>query len=89
LKKLSDEGVSAKVRGGSKGKKKPVSKGRKGRSSDAANKKVEKIMKYTPSRSSKKEPTPSKGKISTKRPSRKHTPAMPSPGGKKSIKTSD
>lgn len=48
-------------------------------------------MKFTPSKG-KKEGTPQKGgKISTKKPASttKKTPAMPSPGGKKSTKTTD
>ena len=95
FKKLDEAHVAvgtAKVKGGSKGKKK-ASKGKKGvekKSADAADvrKNVDKILKYTPSKSAgKKEGTPQKGKVSTKRVTR--TPSMPSPGGKKSTRTTD
>lgn len=90
------EGV-ARVKG-AKGKKKAASKSaakRGGRRAESADirKSVDKLVKYTPS--SKKE-TPQKaavsaGKVSAKRSvgGKKQTPAMPSPGGKKSTKTTD
>lgn len=46
-------------------------------------------MKYTPSKSAGKKETPQKGKISTKRSVSKKTPALPSPSGKQSTKTTD
>lgn len=50
-------------------------------------------MKYTPSKSAGKKETPQKGKASAAKKSttvsKKQTPAMPSPGGKKSTKTTD
>lgn len=51
---------------------------------------VEKVLKYTPSKSAGKKETPQKpsAKKSTTG-GKKQTPAMPSPGGKKSTKTTD
>lgn len=92
--KKSGEGESrgaARVKGGAKGKKKAASKGKKGKSTEASgevSKTVQKVMKYTPSKE-KKEPTPKKGKVSTKKGGKVRTPALPSPGGKKSTKTTD
>lgn len=99
--------AAPKVKGGAKGKKKAASKaaakeraaGKKSVESSTAaaagdiQKKVSKVLKYTPSKSAgKKETTPQKGKVSAKRSvagGKKQTPAMPSPGGKKSTKTTD
>lgn len=94
LKRLSEsDHGAAKVKGGAKGKKKAASKAKgKGKSDhEDVKKRTSKIMKYTPSKSAgKKEGTPSKGKVSAKKSvGKKHTPAMPSPGGKKSTKTTD
>jgi hypothetical protein len=60
---------------------------------------VDKIVKYTPNKPSSRKETPQKtaaapaapGKVSAKRSvgGKKQTPAMPSPGGKKSTKTTD
>lgn len=95
LKKASEAEAhgAAKVKGGAKGKKKAASKakgkGKKAEPSGEVSKTVQKVMKYTPSKG-KKEPTPQKGKVSTKKSvGKKHTPALPSPGGKKSTKTTD
>jgi hypothetical protein len=87
------------VKGGAKGKKKAASKAKaKATKKETAaasevGKRVDKILKYTPSKSKgKKEGTPQKGKISTARKStagKQSKPAMPSPGGKKSPKTTD
>lgn len=104
LKRLQEPAVegAAKVKG-VKGKKKAASKsaakkGPAAKKSESADirKSVDKLVKYTPS--SKKE-TPQKaapaapaGKVSAKRSvsgGKKQTPAMPSPGGKKSTKTTD
>lgn len=65
-------------------------------------KSVDKIVKYTPNKPSSRKETPQKsasvpataatGKVSAKRSvsgGKKQTPAMPSPGGKKSTKTTD
>jgi hypothetical protein len=46
-------------------------------------------LKYTPSKSAGKKDTPQKGKASTKRSVSKKTPALPSPSGKQSTKTTD
>jgi hypothetical protein len=97
--------VAPKVAGGAKGKKKAGAKSAakatkaaksedKPEASGEVGAKVGKILKYTPSKSAgKKEGTPQKagGKISSKKPvsTSKKTPAMPSPGGKKSTKTTD
>lgn len=103
LKRLQDlaEPTAPKVKGGAKGKKKAASKsakkataGKKDVSASGA-KSVDKIIKYTPNKSSSKKETPQKtapaGKVSAKRPAgaKKQTPAMPSPGGKQSTKTTD
>lgn len=58
-------------------------------SAGESRKTVEKILKYTPSKSAGKKETPQKGKISTKRSVSKKTPALPSPSGKQSTKTTD
>lgn len=102
LKKLQDqaEPTAPRVKG-AKGKKKAASKsakkataGKKDVSASAA-KSVDKIIKYTPNKSSSKKETPQKtapaGKVSAKRPAgaKKQTPAMPSPGGKQSTKTTE
>jgi len=102
LKKLSesDHATSAapRVKGGAKGKKKAASKAKGKAGKKAAPeptgevaKRVDKILKYTPSKSAEKRGgTPQKGKVSAKKSvGKKHTPAMPSPGGKKSTKTTD
>lgn len=102
LKKISETGErpsssAPKVKGGAKGKKKAASKKAKSAGKKSAEpagdvkKHVDKILKYTPSKSAGKKETPSKGKASTKRSvSKKHgTPSMPSPGGKQSTRTTD
>lgn len=98
LKKRSDRGESASAPrvGGAKGKKKAAAKA-KGKKSTSAGApagqvqtSVEKVMSYTPSKG--KRTTPQKGKVSTKKTisAKKHTPTIPSPGGKKSkTKTND
>lgn len=105
LRKLQDQAEPAapRVKGGAKGKKKAASKsagkkavaGKKEASASGA-KSVDKILKYTPNKSSSKKETPQKtapaGKVSAKRTvsgGKKQTPAMPSPGGKQSTKTTD
>lgn len=94
-----DRSGAAKVKGGVKGKKKAASKG-KAKSASAGKKSAEKevkqnvakIMKFTPSKG-KRAGTPGAGKVSAARKSASHgkkqTPAMPSPGGKKSTQTTD
>lgn len=107
FKKIREPEVASapKVKGGAKGKKKAVSKAaakgakaaKKGVSAEPAGevrRSVDKILKYTPSKSTSvgKKETPQKGKVSTKKSVtgvKKQTPAMPSPGGKKSTKTTD
>jgi len=101
LKKRSEEAAHSapKVKGGAKGKKKAASKSaaKKGAAKKSAEpsgevrKSVDKLLKYTPSKSAgKKEGTPQKGKASAaKRSVSKKTPSMPSPGGKKSTRTTD
>ena len=102
MKKLTETehhiAAAPRVKGGAKGKKKAASKskakaGKKSAPEQTGEvaKRVEKILKYTPSKSTeKKGSTPQKGKVSAKRSvAKKHTPAMPSPGGKKSTKTTD
>lgn len=94
-----------KVKGGAKGKGKAASKsagkagkaaGKKSAEGAEVRKSVEKLVKYTPSKSAAKKETPQKaasaGKASAAKKSvggKKQTPAMPSPGGKKSTKTTD
>lgn len=86
-----------KVKGGAKGKAKAASKAAsKGKKAESTEKKaVEKVIKYTPSKSqSAKKDTPQKaapaGKQSAKKSvGGKKAAAMPSPGGKKSTKTTD
>jgi hypothetical protein len=82
-----------KVKGGAKGKGKAAKKSADKKAA-AVSKSVDKILKHTPSKSaSAKKETPQKtgGKASAKKSvgGKKATPAMPSPGGKKSIKTTD
>jgi len=88
-----------KVKGGAKGKGKAASKSAKKvakKSTEGAEvrKSIDKVLKYTPSKSAKKE-TPQKAAVvgkqsaAKKSTSKKQTPAMPSPGGKKSTKTTD
>lgn len=95
LKKLTEHGEGhAKVKGGAKGKKKAAAKkgkaAKKSVESAEVRKSVDKIIKYTPSKSAGKKETPQKvGKVSAKRSVSKKTPAMPSPGGKKSTRTTD
>jgi hypothetical protein len=99
LKKLSESDLTSsaapRVKGGAKRKVKAASKskGKAGKKSapepsGEVSKRVEKLLKYTPSKSAeKKQSTPQKSKSSARKPSvskAKHTPAMPSPGGKKS-----
>lgn len=85
------ESTAAPRVGGAKGKKKAASKaakkGKKGASEVKTS--VEKIVSYTPGKGKKE--TPQKGKVSAKKTisAKKGTPAMPSPGGKKSTKTTD
>ena len=67
----------AKVKGGAKGKKKAVSKAKVEKKSLSVKKQTGKILKYTPS------------KVSVKKSAKKRTPAMPSPGGKQSARTTD
>jgi len=82
------------VKGGKKAASKSAAKEKKGakKSTEGAEvkKTVEKVLKYTPSKSAGKKETPQKAsaKKSTTG-GKKHTPAMPSPGGKKSTKTTD
>ncbi len=85
--KLQEPSVHAsapKVKGGAKGKKKATSKARGERKSASAQvkKQTGKILKYTPSKDVKKEAGKRTG-------SKKRTPVMPSPGGKKSTRTTD
>ena len=79
LQKLKEAPVvaPARVKGGAKGKKKAVAKG--SAKSASVKKQTGKILKYTPSK------VTAEGKKSQK----KRTPAMPSPGGKKSALTTD
>lgn len=100
LKKLQDttEAIQPKVKG-VKGKKKAASKSAKkaapAKREPSGAKSVDKIIKYTPNKSSSKKETPQKtapaGKVSAKKTAagKKQTPAMPSPGGKQSTKTTD
>lgn len=89
-----DTSAVPKVKGGAKGKGKAVKKSAEKKTAGVS-KSVEKVIKYTPSKSaSAKKETPQKGaagKQSAKKSvgGKKATPAMPSPGGKKSIKTTD
>jgi hypothetical protein len=82
------KGVKGAKKAASKAAKKPSAK----KSAEGAEVKkiVEKVTKYTPSKSAGKKETPQKGsaKKSTTG-GKKQTPAMPSPGGKKSTKTTD
>ena len=82
-----------KVKGGAKGKGKAAKKSAEKKAVAGASKSAEKVLKYTPSKSVAKKETPQKGaagKVSAKKSvGKKATPAMPSPGGKKSIKTTD
>jgi hypothetical protein len=82
-----------KVKGGAKGKGKAAKKSAEKKAAGVS-KSAEKVIKYTPSKSVAKKETPQKaaaGKQSAKKSvgGKKATPAMPSPGGKKSIKTTD
>ena len=95
FKRKSEKGESSAAPrvGGAKGKKKAASKakakGKKSTSAGEVRTSVEKVVSYTPSKG--KKTTPQKGKVSTKKTisAKKHTPSMPSPGGKKSTKTTD
>lgn len=99
--------AQAKVKGGVKGKRKAVSKSAAREKKVASTKKadtgasksVDKILKYTPNKSSSRKETPQKSaavpptstaaaKKSTTG-GKKQTPALPSPGGKLSTKTVD
>lgn len=95
--------AAPKVKGGAKGKAKAASKstGKAAKTAKktegAAAKSVDKVLKYTPNKSSSRKETPQKaavGKSSAAKRSttggKKQTPAMPSPGGgKQSTKTTD
>lgn len=79
--------AAAKAASKSAGKAKKAAAGKK-----STDKTVEKVLKYTPSKSAGKKETPQKGGSSAKKSTtggKKQTPAMPSPGGKKSTKTTD
>jgi hypothetical protein len=100
LPKAGEHAAVPKVKGGAKGAKKAASKSaakeKKAAASADVKKTVEKVIKYTPSKSAGKKETPQKaasaGKQSAKKSTtggKKATPAMPSPGGKKSTKTTD
>ena len=84
-----------KVKGGkaaAKAASKSAAKGKKVVGKKSTDKTVEKVLKYTPSKSAAKKETPKKGDSSAKKSTtggKKQTPAMPSPGGKKSTKTTD
>lgn len=96
----SEPAAVPKVKGGKAGKKaasksagKAAKAAKKAESADVK-KNVDKIVKYTPSKAaSAKKDTPQKpasaGKQSAKKSTSKKAPAMPSPGGKKSTKTTD
>lgn len=101
LKKLNEQQqqahAAAKVKGGAKGKKKAASKGKSKSSgkksaekadADAVKDKVGKLLSFTPS---KKKGTPGKKSAGGAKKSvgKRGTPAMPSPGGKKSTRTTD
>lgn len=92
------------VKGGNKRKGKAASKsaakekkiaGKKSVEAAEVRKSVDKVLKYTPNKPSSRKETPQKsvsaGKVSAKKSigGKKQTPAMPSPGGKKSTKTTD
>lgn len=90
--KATESGAAPKVKsvkGAKKAASKSAKKGGKKSSEGAEVKKtVDKVLKYTPSKSAKKE-TPQKGAKKSTTGGKKQTPAMPSPGGKKSTKTTD
>lgn len=106
LNKAGDAADGAKVKGGARGKAKAASKAAKGKKLSAkkadsaaaadVRKSVDKIVKYTPSKGSRKE-TPQKtqaasasvGKSSAKKGGKKGVPQAPSPSGKKSAHTTD
>lgn len=99
LKRITEttEAVAPRVKG-VKGKKKAASKSAKkaapAKREPSGAKSVDKIIKYTPNKSSSKKETPQKtapaGKVSARKSvGKKQTPAMPSPGGKQSTKTTD
>jgi hypothetical protein len=109
VKKADEQPAQARVKGGVKATKKAASKsaGRTKRAAATAStkkadtsKSVDKILKYTPNKSSSRKETPQKSasvppastaaaaKKSTTG-GKKQTPAMPSPGGKLSTKTVD
>jgi hypothetical protein len=80
------------------GKAEKKAAGKKSAEGADVRKNVEKVIKYTPSKQAAKKETPQKagaavvGKQSAKKSAagaKKQTPAMPSPGGKKSTKTTD
>lgn len=89
--------AAPKVKGGkaaAKAASKSAGKAKKAVGKKSADKTVEKLLKYTPSKSAGKKETPQKavGAASAKKSTtggKKQTPAMPSPGGKKSTKTTD
>jgi len=105
LKKLEHTEGGAKIKGGAKGKRKAASKSakkagaaKKGAASADVARSVDKIVKYTPNKPPSKKETPQKtgtaaaGKTSARKSvggAKKATPAMPSPGGKQSTKTTD
>lgn len=95
-------GAKGKAKAASKSaaKEKKTSAGKKSAEAADVRKGVEKVLKYTPNKPSSRKETPQKtaaaasvGKVSAAKKSttggKKQTPAMPSPGGKKSTKTTD
>jgi len=95
--KAPEAAAAPKVKGGkaaAKAASKSAGKAKKAAVKKSADKTVEKVLKYTPSKSAGKKETPQKaaGASSAKKSTtggKKQTPAMPSPGGKKSTKTTD
>jgi hypothetical protein len=93
--KPADHAAVPKVKGGkaaAKAASKSAAKTKKVAGKKSTDKTVEKVLKYTPSKSAGKKETPQKGGSSAKKSTtggKKQTPAMPSPGGKKSTKTTD
>lgn len=94
--KTAEPAAAPKVKGGkaaAKAASKSAGKVKKAAGKKSADKTVEKVLKYTPSKSAGKKETPQKaaGATSAKKSTTggKKAPAMPSPGGKKSTKTTD
>lgn len=87
--------AAPKVKGGAKATAKAGAKKSAQKAVAKKSETVEKVLKYTPSKSVGKKETPQKstsaatGKQSAKKSVGKKNPAMPSPGGKKSTKTTD